>query len=90
MAPKPSKKNRLSTGRKVLNKATTSTSSDPNLAVVLGDISNMLGKVMEQLERTETKIESMEQNLISQSLSIGTPGSDEQRKVPTVVRVRYM
>ena len=84
--PKPSKKNGLSTGRKVLNMATTSTSSDPNLAVVLGDISNMLGKVM---ERTETKIESMERNLISQSLSSGTSGSDERRKVPTVVRVRY-
>ena len=69
--------------------ATTSTSSDPNLAVVLGDISNMLGKVMERLERTETEIESMERNLISQSLSSGTSGSDERRKVPTVVRVRY-
>ena len=71
------------------NWATTSTGcdSESNLTAVLGDISNMLGKVMERLDRTESKIESMERSLNSQPSSSGASGSEHRRKVPTVVRV---
>ena len=62
-------------------------SSGSNITLVLGDISNMLGKVLERLDKTESKIESMEHNLKSQSSSSGMSSCEHRRKVPTVVRV---
>ena len=76
-----------STSRKVLNMATPGSFSGSNITSVQGDISNILGKVLERLDKTESKIESMERNLQSQSSSSGVSGSEHRRKVPTVVRV---
>ena len=84
----PTTKPGPSTSRKVLNMSTPGdSSSGSNMTSVLGDISNMLGKVLERLDITESKIESMERTLRLQSSSSGMSGSEHRRKVSTVVRV---
>ena len=84
----PTAKPGPSTTRRVLNMSTPGdSSSGSNMTSVLGDISNMLGKVLERLDKSESKIESMERTLRLQSSSSGMSGSEHRRKVPTVVRV---
>ena len=57
-----------------------------NLSSVLGEITNMLGSVIERLDKTESKLNSMERQLKTPSSSAAS-GSDGKRTVPTVVRV---
>ena len=45
----------------------------------------MLGTVIERLDKTESKLNSMERQLMTPSSSAA--GSDNKRIVPTVVRV---
>ena len=56
------------------------------LSSVLGEITNMLGTVIERLDKTESKLDSMERQLKTPSSSAAS-GSDGKRTVPTVVRV---
>lgn len=58
-----------------------------SLSAVLGNITNMLGTVIERLDKQESKLESMERKINTPSSSAGS-GSDNRRKVPTIVRVR--
>ena len=57
------------------------------ISSVLGEITNMLGTVIERLDKTESKLHSMERQLMTPSSSAAS-GSDNKRIVPTVVRVR--
>lgn len=57
-----------------------------SLSAVLGNITNMLGTIIERLDKQESKLESMERKINTPSSSAGS-GSDNRRKVPTVVRV---
>ena len=55
---------------------------------VLGEISNMLGTVIKRLEKTESKLESMERRLEKSSSSSGSSSEAiSKKKVPQVVRV---
>ena len=60
------------------------------LSAALGNITNMLGSVIERLDKTESKLESMERKLNSPSSSSSGSGADAKRKVPTIVRVSYI
>ena len=58
-----------------------------SLSAVLGNITNTLGAVMERLDKTESKLESMERKLNSPSSSSAASGADTKRKIPIIVRV---
>ena len=58
-----------------------------SLSAALGNITNMLGAVIERLDKTESKLESMERKINTPSSSSSGSGTDNRRKVPTVVRV---
>ena len=70
---------------KVLSPDSTRYSGKESLSAVLGNITNMLGTVIERLDKQESKLESMERKI--NTPSSGGSGSDNRRKVPTVVRV---
>ena len=74
---------------KVLNMGASSCGQNENFSSALGELTNMLGVVIERLDRHESKLESMERVLKSPSSS-ATSGSDHKRTVPPVVRVRAM
>ena len=58
-----------------------------SLSVALGNITNMLGIVIERLDKTESKLESMERKINSPLSSSATSGAEAKRKIPTIVRV---
>ena len=58
-----------------------------SLSVALGNITNMLGTVIERLDKTESKLESIERKINSPLSSSATSGAEAKRKIPTIVRV---
>ena len=54
---------------------------------VLGEITNMLGTVIKRLEKTESKLESMERRLVNNSSGSSSKQATKKRCVPKVVRV---
>ena len=73
---------------KVLNMGTSERSDDhaSSVSYALGEITNMIGKVIDRLDKTESKLESMERKLLTSSSSSAS-GSEHKRIVPAVVRV---
>ena len=50
----------------------------------------MLGAIIERLDKTEIKLESMERKINTPSSFTSGSGIDNRRKVPTVVRVSFL
>ena len=71
---------------KLLNMGTSSCHSESeHLWSVSGDLTNMLGRVIERHVKHESKLESIECTLSSPSSSVSS-GSECKRVVPTVIR----
>ena len=84
----------FNSSRKIVQHIHVPAQSDPkggdggeSLSAVLGNITNMLGAVIERLDKTESKLESMERKLNSPSSSSAASGADTKRKIPIIVRV---
>ena len=61
-----------------------------SLLASLGNITNMLGAVIERLDKTESKLESVERKINTPSSSSAGSGTDNRRKVPPIVRVSFL
>lgn len=84
----------FNSSRKIVQRIHVPAQSDPkggdggeSLSAVLGNITNMLGAVIERLDKTESKLESMERKLNSPSSSSAASGADTKRKIPIIVRI---
>lgn len=80
------RRNRSAQPKVLSTDSTRCNNGKESLSAVLGNITNMLGTVIERLDKQESKLESMERKINTPSSSGGS-GSDNRRKVPTVVRV---
>ena len=64
-----------------------SSSASRSMDVQLGEITNLLGTVVKRLEKTEMKLQSIEEKLNSSSSSSAGSSVEKKMIVPQVVRV---
>lgn len=64
--------------------------SDSGAVDDLGKISHLLSQVLQRLERTEAKLDSVEHKLESSSSLSSSSSSEKKRKVPQIVKVIFV
>ena len=67
--------------------------SSSTLATALGELTNTLNQVVKRLEKTETRIRSMEEKIDSHSTSLSSSSNDSRKKsrtIPVIVRVSWI
>ena len=87
----PMQQNHVPVRPKSLNMDSQRNGSE-SLSAVLGNITNMLGTVIERLDKTESKLQPVERKLNSPSSSNSSAasGADTKRKIPTIIRVSHL
>ena len=72
------------------NSFSLDTEISPNVANVLGDLTNALKQVVHRLDKQESRLASMEKKMVSSSPSGSSSGSSKKPKVPLSVRVCFV